>query len=231
MTQLNAEQKAAKRRERRQTRRQTKKGATILPATKDSESYPMLYNKERPKTYEEGIQSTASISLMELDKSGEESTFCSITCYGKRNVPLLPKGRVYDWTTEYFIPLSTLSKLGKKKVTSIDVYTRNKDKRGTLTATEKTFSLLVQRGELAISGDIPRTELAEALQDKVFYCFTTIIKTAQEPKHEHNWEVQKGIYSPTQSDPTSIYRCTACGVKLFTQASKPVPPTRGCKGA
>jgi len=229
MTTLQDEQKAARRKERRRLRRSQQKVGIIESPPNASDIYPMLYDQNSPRTYTEGIQSTASVYLEELEgKSGEETKFLHISCYGRRINNPTPTLPLRDFSTDYYIPMDKFSQLGKnKKITSVDIFNRGKEKKGTLTATDKTFSMLVQRGELAIFGDMSKESLAECIKDKTFYCFATIIKTAQEPQHQHEWEIQKGIFKPKQTDPTSICTCK-CGAKYVTLAQHPLLPTRGC---
>lgn len=231
MKSIGEEQKAARRKERRKLRRGQQKIEVIkVPIAADI--YPMLYDQNTPRTYEEGIQSNAWANVTELEGNAEsEMKVLQITCYGRRNNNSGGVVPYRDFSADYYISLDKLSQLGKnKKVTSIDIFNRVKEKKGTLTARDKTFSFLVQRGELAIFGDISKEGLAECMHEKIFKGFTIIIKKAQEPQHPHVWEIQRGVYKPGQTDPTTICTCK-CGAKYVTNAPISATlnlPTRGC---
>jgi len=232
MSTISEENKAARRKERRRLRRSKQKVEVTTAGPKAADTYPMIYDQNTPRTYTEGLQTTACASVVTLSaKLGGEEPFLNITCYGKRNDNASSTVPYRDFVIDYYIPMDKFSQLGKnKKVTSVDVLNRAKEKKGTLTATTKTFSLLAQRGELSISGDLNKTQLAEHLADKVFYVFNTIVKVAQEPQYEHQWEVQKGVFSQSQVDPHSVCKCTKCGAKFVTIAhgAEEGFPTRGC---
>jgi hypothetical protein len=192
----------------------------------------MLYDQNTPRTYEEGIQSNAWANVTELGGNPEKETkFLQITCYGRRNNNSGGAIPYRDFSADYFIPMSKFSQLGKsKKVTSVDVFNRGKEKKGTLIDMGKTFSFMVQRGELAIFGDVNKEELAECIHEKIFKGFTIIIKIAQEPQNQHMWQIQRGVYKIGQTDPTTICTCK-CGAKYVTNAPISATlnlPTRGC---
>lgn len=187
----------------------------------------MLYSKDISKTYANGIQSTGCVSLAELPgKLGEETLFLNITCYGRK---YSGDEWVHDFTAEYYVPMDKFKQLGhNKKITSVDVLNPGREKKGTLTLVGKHYSLLTQWGQLAISSDVKVSDLHEAIADKVFLSMAVLIKEAITPQHEHVWEVKTGVYSPLQTDPTSIYTCSKCGVQYVTIAADATLPSRGC---
>jgi len=222
------ENKAARRRERRRLRRMNKKVEVSAPAPKASETYPMLYSLPLPKTYAEGIRCNASVSVKErMGKSKVPSLFIHFDCEGRKYTG---DTWVRDFSAEYFLPIEAFSQLGKsKKVISVDLLNPGGEKRGTLTFTGKTYSLLAQWGKLSIFGDIDKEYLLETVKEKVFHGFCVIIKEVEEqPAFTHDWEVKKGVLTPTQVDPTSVCTCKKCGAILSSNAPVFALPTRGC---
>lgn len=229
MSAITKEEKAAKRRERRRLRRGQKKMDIAVPKPLASDTYPMVYeDPKKERTYQEGAQSNGCASVVERDvKSGQESKFLNITCYGKRNKdPSKPR----DFSAEYFVPMDKFSQLGRsKKVTSVDVLNFGGEKKGTLTHSSSGYALLVQNGKMFIFGELNSGDLKEAIHEKLSCGFGILIREmAEEPQHTHEWEIKKVVCSPIQAEPTNVCTCTKCGVKFVTNAKEFTLPTRGC---